>query len=923
MIFTPKFSTALAASLVLSLPAAAATLTPKDGGIEIDAGKLGSSLLEYPQLSKKDNGNYKIVEKNIDGKTAVLKYDGGGQITVDASDPSKIVLNYEGLPTDTKGVKLNMRIGYGVGPDRKWKFDEANGIFPPDKPAKPHLYQNHAKTFSVINYENRVISFTLPPNVYNELTDAREWGWNAVFWKATWPYNKDWKSSTIGITDGMAGELKKVTLIDKFGQPTTAEWTGKVATEEELKADVESEKTWLASLNPPATTKYGGIPGSGAKLGLKATGYFHVEKKKDRWYLVEPEGNAFFHLGVCAVGPVDDYTQVQGREQIYESIPSTAGVFKTAFRPGSGSNVLSFHLANRIRKFNEPYDINNYTAHMIERLKKWGFNSVGAFSQASGNPSAKAANFPYVSGLPLGQWDAKIMPIPGITSTWDPFDAGNLEKMDAAFAKSLTAKANDPLIIGYFLTNEPIYEDIPKVVPTLKGTFACKRRLVQMLQEKYKSVDAFNTAWDLKLGSFEEMNDAGLAVKTRTASEDMQAYQALFFDTYFKAVSEAARKYDPNHMLIGNRLQSGTINNEALCRAMGKYLDVVSFNYYTYGFDKAFLTRIHSWTGGKPMFLSEFYWTAPKESGLRGGSDVGSQKMRGEAYRNYVEAAAATGFVVGIEWFTMVDQSATGRWFSGYNGESNNTGLVSVTDRPYRDMLTEMIKTNYNILPVWTGEKKPFVLDEPRFTMASGAKRNVNIARATGPIKLDGTTNNWPGVPAETISSARLVQGGEAKGVEASFKLCWDDQNLYLLTNVVDATPMKNEMEPSKLWSGDGIELFIGSEKVGDGGPLLFTDRQLLIGAGKNNQFYLANAPDQVAIQSVVVPGVDGKSYTLQAAIPWEALAIKPVAGKELAFDLAIDDGPDGRRRERQLMWNGTAKNSGERGGWGKATLVR
>ena len=31
---------------------------------------------------------------------------------------------------------------------------------------------------------------------------------------------------------------------------------------------------------------------------------------------------------------------------------------------------------------------------------------------------------------------------------------------------------------------------------------------------------------------------------------------------------------------------------------MGKYLDVMSFNYYTNGIDKGFLRRIYEWTGG-------------------------------------------------------------------------------------------------------------------------------------------------------------------------------------------------------------------------------------------------------------------------------------------------------------------------------------
>jgi len=71
----------------------------------------------------------------------------------------------------------------------------------------------------------------------------------------------------------------------------------------------------------------------------------------------------------------------------------------------------------------------------------------------------------------------------------------------------------------------------------------------------------------------------------------------------------------------------------------------------------------------------------------------------------------------------------------------------------------------------------------------------------------------------------------------------------------------------------------------------------------------------------LIIPGGGGKSYTLEAAIPWAALGIKPQVGQELLFDLAINDSSDGKIRRAQLMWNGTAKNSGDRTHWGLAKL--
>ncbi len=71
--------------------------------------------------------------------------------------------------------------------------------------------------------------------------------------------------------------------------------------------------------------------------------------------------------------------------------------------------------------------------------------------------------------------------------------------------------------------------------------------------------------------------------------------------------------------------------------------------------------------------------------------------------------------MVGIEWFILIDQVSTGRWFSKYNGGRANTGLFSVADRPWKPMVMEMKKTNDGIYDVWLGDQKPFVFDDPWF----------------------------------------------------------------------------------------------------------------------------------------------------------------------------------------------------------------
>jgi len=711
--------------------------------------------------------------------------------------------------------------------------------------------------------------------------------------------------------------------VDRFGQIISARFPDKMTSEDELKGDVAAEKAYYTGLTPPARDRFGGLPDSGKTYGLKTTGFFHVEKHSNKWYLVDPAGNMFYTMGLCGLGAGDDFTEVAGREKIYEWLPPASGEFKTAYLSGRGSDDFSFFVANTIRKYGKPFDDNEFTARMIDRVQKWGFNSGGPFS--SYNQAYKNANFTYTRILPLGEYDG-IPPLPGIGGTFDPFDEQNRKTVEKNLARELPGAVSDPLLIGYFFTNEPLYEDIPRVVPKLGSKYACKKRMVAMLQDKYKSIDSFNTAWGMKAASFEQLRDTPLAPSTPDAIQDVRDFTKLFLDTYFKLVANTARKYDKNHMLIGNRFQSGTINNEDLCRIAAKYLDIMSFNYYTYGPDKDFLNRIYKWTG-RPMILSEYFYDSPAESGLSGGIlDMKTQADRGKAYRNYVEQTAATGYVVGAQWFSLVDQAATGRWFQHYDGERANAGLIAVTDRPWKDAVAQVMQTNYGIYDVIQGKRPPYLLDDPRFTQQTGASKTLGISRASGPVAMDGTAAGFPGVPAEQITGKNLIMGPDAGGVEASFKMCWDDSNLYLLADISDPTPMKNAYTGDGIWNGDGIELFVGPADLDRDGALLPSDRQLLLsGALKDGaaHSHIMQTGSDDAVKMVVVPNTNGKGYTLEAAIPFTALGFTPQPNQQIRFDIGLDDGADDARRIRQFLWNGNARDSSDRTTWGRAKFIK
>lgn len=709
----------LAAGAWLGLAAAAAPAAQfglAEDGVSIDAGNMGRFVLTWPQLiAERDDQPLKPVEKRIDGSKAALKYAGGGELELAVSGAGQVDLVFKSRPASVQKLRVEMLIDFNFADGGTWKIGDGTATpFPPQKPAKPFLFQGNADRLQIADAAGATLAFAIPPYSFQQLQDNREWNWKTFAWMFITPLAPGSTSCSISVTHAGAAGGGGIS-VDRFGQDARKTFPGKVASEDELRADAAKEKAGDAPAWPPAGLDvYGGQTGRGAELGLKKTGFFHVEQNGGRWLMVTPDGNPVFHLGICSFQPGEDYTYIQGRTSIYEWLPPYESEFRTAFHPDAywSRDSFSFYLANVIRKYGKPYDRDEWTARMIGRVRRWGFNAGGAFSAPT--PAHQAARFPYVLMLPLGEWELR-RPLPGVRGMFDPFDPATLAKMNELFARELPARAEEPLLIGYFIANEQAFEDLPRGLPSLDGRQPAKVRMVAWLKSKYADIGAFNRAWGLQAAGFEALADTGLAVATPAATADAKAFAGVFIEEYYRQVADGVRRHDRRHMLLGSRWQPRTADDEALCRAAGRHCDVISVNYYTHAVDTAYLKRLHEWTGGRPMMLSEFHWTSPSDTGLPGGLEVDSQRQRGLAYRHYVEQAAALGFIVGTEWFTLVDQARSGRFFERYNAEKANTGLFSVADRPYVDMLEEAAKTQAGIYDVLFGRRPPFRFDDPRF----------------------------------------------------------------------------------------------------------------------------------------------------------------------------------------------------------------
>jgi Carbohydrate family 9 binding domain-like len=903
-------------SLFVTPHAGEALLGFHDDGIHINGGSIGALTMEWPELNGPGNKSFKPTGKRHEGNNATLTYPDGTVLTLTISG-GDLAVSFDRAPAGIDGWRCNTNLPSSLRRGGTWAFGDKTGEFPREKPPKPHLFQGTQSELRLTDLTGAALLITVPAYSFHQVQDNLEWGWDAFSWWYRAPLDKDHLKAKLSVRLDLSA-VKSVVLVDELGQDARREFLGKAHGVADLAADKASEAAYWASFTGgPALDAFGGFADTGKRLGLKATGFFRLERKggtKDgQWLLVDPAGNAFFQLGICSMGAGEDYTHTKDRTQAYAWLPPFEGDFRAAWHSPDyrARDNFSFFIANNIRKYGAWNPEARYDA-MIDRVRAVGFNSSGAFGGVS--DGARKKSWPWTPMFPLGTWNLGHQ-IPGVRGVFDPFDAEVPGKIAELFAKKVAPQANDPLIIGWFLENEQAFEDLPKVIPGLSSKQACKRRLVKELKKTHGDIAAFNKAWDLDAASFEVLGEMPLPVRTDVARADVHRFTGLLLDTYYQIIRSAFDQVDHNHLLIGNRWQPGTANDEQLVSTAAKHLDVISVNYYTYGIDRTFTDRIHTWSGGKPQMWTEFHWGSTAESGPPGRMDLPSQTARGKAYRNYVEGGAATGYVLGIQWFQLIDQPFTGRWFEGLNGEGYAVGLFTVTDRPYKDMLAQMAATNRTALyDVWLNAKPPFVFDDPRFNTTGGA-RSTEAQRPTGAMAMDGASTNWPGFPPLRIAPAK-----GATGNEASVKICYDAKHLYVLATVTDTTPQANNGTGDALANGDAIEVLIGDQPDSNG-PLRPSDRRVILGASPAGIRTAINGALQPTIDGVVMAASDGKGWVLEAAIPWTAIGLTPATGATLRFDLTVIDG-DGKRVTSRVAWSGGSNNVTDRSSWGRLLLA-
>lgn len=712
-------------------------------------------------------------------------------------------------------------------------------------------------------------------------------------------------------------------IVDQYGQIKSAEFTGKIHNDEEFAQAAEEDQAWWDSISgPDGRDIYGGLEGSRETYGFTETGYFHIEKLGDKSVMIDPLGNLYFNQSANGTGYVDEtYTQVTGREQVYDWLPEKDDpTYAAAWK---GADNFSFYVANLIRQ-NGSFSQEEYTELSDERVKKLGFTAAGAWSNTA--------------SLPTYEW----LPMPSLkingTELFDIFHP-DMEAQMAENFKALQANQNNPNLLGYLFANELPYASLKSAVPAANGeSCGSKAKLIELLQEKYTTIEAFNEAWDASMASWDQALTSGLSVKTEASVQDMDEFTQVYLDKLYSTIAKYAKENDPNHMVLGDRWL-GTVMNDSklrgyLCEAAGKYMDALSYNYYTYDLNMDMIAEMYEQSGGTPFIFTEFHYGDPT-TGLTFASRMAEDEHeKGLMYRNYVEKAAASGMVVGTNWFVYLDQAPTGRYFQGLNGEAGAIGMLNVADRPYRDFLDSVMTANYNIYDLILGIDEPYQYE---FKPGQGDREDdkvLEVPKAKAPITI-GAFEDWE-VEASLLTDRDLVLGIMKQGVQGEMKVLWDEEYYYIQAHISDPTPLQNkEAVPGGahdwIWNGDGLELFFGPNDVEEGGAMKLGDNQVLLAAAMDGEGNITTAsywnnPFDTSVQPDIDMAAklddDGQGYMIEARIKFSDIGVTDVGnGTLVRYDMGFDEGTVSGR-ERQFFWNGVDGNSSNREKWGMMKLV-
>ena len=380
----------------------------------------------------------------------------------------------------------------------------------------------------------------------------------------------------------------------------------------------------------------------------KVTGFFYVKQIGGRQWLIDPEGHRFFHVAMNAV------REPRKVERNFGSAGQWAETLMADLRANHFNG-----LGNGQSK-----PVGEVRAPLVWVLRK---DFMFAFAREKKLTVAAAGTLGFVDSC---------MPV---------FHA-DFPAFCQRFGADLAATSRDPHLLGIMTDNE----------------LQCPVNLL----DRYLGLDASNA--DLRAGrdaaaAWLTARKGSLDVKGITR-RDRYEFIAFAFERYYRIVTKVVRKYDPNHLYLGSRINyhSGEFDNPWFWKALAPYHDVVSVNFYgIWGPQQEQFAEWARWSG-RPILLTEWYAKAADVPGLANTKGAGwlvhTQEDRGRYYQHFALNALEIPTIVGWHWFKYLDDPPESKSLDSAGGA--NKGMYDVEGRPYLPLVERARAVNREVYPL-------------------------------------------------------------------------------------------------------------------------------------------------------------------------------------------------------------------------------
>ena len=431
------------------------------------------------------------------------------------------------------------------------------------------------------------------------------------------------------------------------------------------------------------------------RAARSAFGFHRVEKTEGGWTLVDAADRPWKILAIEKANMTGPRCEARGERPYHEHLKAAGDTRQT------------------------------WVDRTARRLRDWGFNTLGSGCDhwlarhgfAHTEMLAFGARLTKADGDPthyIRPWKGRCCE--QFPNVFHPEFARVCDEVARLASDRLR---NDPAFIGYYLDNELNWWGdgdwyycgmMDYVLKNLPNGHSAREEAMRIAREHgYATAQSY------------------LAAPEKVRDPIRRAYTRLVAETYFRVTTEAIRRHDPNHLILGCRFAGVQGAPDEVWETAGRYCDVVSLNCYpSADLAKGILTvslhhrplgarngkfAAHDAAGvfarlaaltRRPLFITEWSFIG-LDAGLpcrRGcGQRLPTQADRARAVSLFLENVNGSENFIGSEYFMWTDDPPEG--VTRVDPEDCNYGLVDLKDEPYHLVTGAFRRAKEK----WEGEK--------------------------------------------------------------------------------------------------------------------------------------------------------------------------------------------------------------------------